>query len=455
MSIAARSATGAWGSRTTLVLALTASAIGLGNLWRFSYLLGEQGGAPFFIAYLACLFLVAVPVLIAEVLLGSHGRANPVDALVYATRRSEIHRGWTVIAWLAGVTSLLVLGYQSVVAGWSLAYVEKMQAGVFADASVADAGREFSEMLADPEALIQWQSLFIVTAFVISGLGIYRGLAPLFWLLSPCLLVGLGVVIEFSLLNGDLEAAGDYLFSVSTYHFSATSILVAMGQAFYTLGIGLGAGIALGAYSPDKVPIGRAVLAVAVFDVLISVAAGLAIYPLVFSSNLQPTLGPGLLFVGLPYAFGNVVQGDLVGTVFFVMTSIVALGSAVTLAEPAMSYLSERWRLPRPFGAMLLGGCTWIIALCCSLSFNQWQDVTWLGQLTPIETLDRLTTAILMPVIALLTALLVGYRLRREILRVELYRESRHFIFFWRACLRYIAPPVILVVMLTAIIENL
>ncbi|MDJ0878387.1 MAG: sodium-dependent transporter [Halieaceae bacterium] len=455
MSIAVRSTTGVWGSRTTFVFALTASAIGLGNLWRFSYLLGEQGGAPFLVAYLVCLFLVAAPVLIAEILLGSHGRGNPVSALLYTARRSEISRGWVVIAWLAGIASILVLAYLSVVAGWGLAYIEKLQAGIFADASAADAGREFSEMLAGPRTLVQWQTIYIILVFVVSGLGIYRGLGPLFWLVGPVLLVSLGALIEFALVHGNMERAGNFLFSVNLYDFDATSILIAMGQAFYTLGIGLGVGMAFGAYAPDKIPLGRVVIAVALFDVLIALAAGIAIFPLVFATNLEPTMGPGLVFVGLPYAFGNMPQGELLGALFFLMTSMVALGSGVALAEPAMAWMTERMRIARPAAALLLGGAVWILALGASLSFNIWHDVYVIDDLNLFRFLEVLTTCVLLPLAALLTALLVGYRVRRDILRVELYRESKHFVFLWRACLRYIAPPVIVVIMLTALIEFL
>ncbi len=455
MSIALRSTTGVWGSRTTFVFALTASAIGLGNLWRFSYLLGEQGGAPFLLAYLVCLFLVAAPVLIAELLLGSHGRGNPVTALLYAARRSEINRGWVVIAWLAGFASVLVLAYLSVVAGWGLAYVEKLQAGLFADASAADAGREFSELLMGPRTMVQWQTIFIILVFGVSGLGIYRGLGTLFWLVGPVLLVSLGALIEFALTEGDMEMAGSFLFSVNLYDFDATSILIAMGQAFYTLGIGLGVGMAFGAYAPDKIPLGRVVVAVALFDIMIAVAAGLAIFPLVFATNLEPTMGPGLVFVGLPYAFGNMPQGEWLGALFFLMTSVVALGSGVALAEPAMAWVTERMRIARPAAAMLLGGAVWILALGASLSFNIWQDVYVIGDLNLFRFLEMLTTCVLLPLAALLTALLVGYRVRRDILRVELYRESKHFVFLWRACLRYIAPPVIVVIMLTALVEYL
>ena len=455
MSIAVRSAVGVWGSRTTFVLALTASAIGLGNLWRFTYLMGEQGGAPFLIAYLVCLFLIAVPVLIAEVLLGTHGRASPVGSLLYTSHRSEISRAWVVIPWIAGIASLMILAYYCVVAGWGLAYIDKLQSGAFADASAADVGREFQRLLSQPEDMMRWQSLFLLIVFGVSALGVHRGLAVLFWLAGPMVLVSLAVLIEFSLANGDMDRAGQFLFSVSSYDFTAESILTAMGQAFYTLGIGTGVGIALGAYAPDKIPIGRTVIAVALFDTLIAVAAGVAIFPIIFANNLQPTMGPALIFVGLPYAFGNMAQGELYGGVFFLLISVVAVASAVTLAEPVMSYLVERMRLKRPLAALLLGGAVWALSLGCALSFNEWQEVHWIGDFTLFELLDVVSAAVLLPVVCLLTSLLVGYQVRREILRVELYRESRYFVYMWRACLRYVAPPVIIVVMLVALFESL
>jgi NSS family neurotransmitter:Na+ symporter len=303
--------------------------------------------------------------------------------------------------------------------------------------------------------MVQWQTIFILLVFGVSGLGIYRGLGVLFWLVGPVLLVTLGALIEFGLTEGDMEMAGNFLFSVNLYDFDATSILIAMGQAFYTLGIGLGVGMAFGAYAPDKIPLGRVVIAVALFDIMIAIAAGLAIFPLVFATNLEPTMGPGLVFVGLPYAFGNMPEGEWLGALFFLMTSVVALGSAVALAEPAMAWMSERMRIARPAAAMLLGGAVWILALGASLSFNMWQDVYVIGELNLFRFLEVLTTCVLLPLAALLTALLVGYRVRRDILRVELYRESKHFVFLWRACLRYIAPPVIVVIMLTALVEYL
>lgn len=453
MSIAERSSSGVWGSRTTFVLALTASAIGLGNLWRFPYLLGEHGGAPFLLVYLLCLFLVAVPVLIAEIVIGSHGRSNPVSALLYASSRSEISRAWVVVGWLASVTAALVLAYYCVVAGWSLAYIQKMATGVFADASAIEVGQQFQALLESPRTLVVWQTLFILLVFTISALGIFQGLGLLFWLAVPLLLVLLGVLIDYSLMHGDMVRTSQFLFSFNRYDFTAESVLIAMGHALYTLGIGLGVGMVFGAYAPDKLPIGRTVIAVAMIDTMVSLAAGLAIFPIIFANNMQPTMGPGLMFVGLPYAFGNMVQGEFFGALFFVMVAVVSLGSAVALAEPMVAYVEQRMRLRRTLAALVCAGTISILSLGCALSFNIWQDMHWYGDYTLFEALDRLTVLFLLPLVALFTALLVGFGFRREVLLVELYRESRHFFLLWRVCLRYIAPPAILVIMLATIIE--
>ena len=455
MSIALRAKYGVWGSRTTFVLALTASAIGLGNLWRFPYLMGENGGALFLVVYLATLFLVAVPIMIAEVVIGSHGRANPVSSLLHASRHSGISSAWSVVGWIMSITAFLILAYYSVVAGWGLAYVQKMDSGIFGDASAAMVGQYFNDFLADPQALVYWQSVFIILTFGISGLGIQRGLAVLFWFAIPMLLVVLGVLIVFSVQYGDLEQAGEFLFSSVSFDFTARSVLIAMGHAFFTLSVGVGVGIAFGAYAPDKLPIGRTVIAVAVLDSFVAIAAGLAIFPIVFAANVEPDMGPGLMFVSLPYAFGNMPQGETYGLLFFVLVSVIALGSAVALAETPMTYLVQRMRLRRPVAALLLGAAVWLLALGCALSFNQWSDVYFHDNLTLFQLLDRVTVEFLMPIGALLTTLLVGYALNREVLRVELYRETNNFFSLWRACLRYIAPPAILVIMLAASIEIL
>lgn len=447
-----RSIVAGWRNRTTFVLALTGSAVGLGNIWRFSYLAGENGGGPFVLVYLMSLLFVATPVLIAEVVIGSHGRGSPIVSVDWAQSRANGHKAWRSIGWIASLTALLILSYYCVVAGWALAYVGKMQTSVFADASAASVGAQFQQFLSNPQELIYWQSLFLGATMTILALGVRFGLAALFWVAVPALLLLLGILINFSLEKGDVEAAQQFLFSFNTWGFSAKSVLVALGHAFYTLSIGVGAAMAFGAYAPEKIPIGRTVIAVALIDTVIAMAAGLAIFPIIFANNLEPNMGPGLMFVSLPYAFGNMAQGEWFGSLFFILVVVVALGSAVSLAEPMVAYLVQVWRLRRIVAVACVGSFVWVLGLGTIFSFNIWSERFLLGGMNVFQILDFVTADVLLPLGGLLIALFVGWVMRREVLRVELYREDKHFFYLWRWLLMYIAPPAIITVFIAALL---
>ena len=318
-----------WGTRTTFVLALTAAAVGMGNLWRFSYLAGEYGGGAFVISYILCLFFIAVPVMVAEVILGRSGGPGPVSAMRRASDGSLLSRVWMVVGGLACLSGLLILSYFIVVAGWGLAYAWFAHGGVFSSALAVEVGEHFAYYLIDPVPQLYWQSLFLALTVGTLMLGVRRGLALLVWLAVPLTVAMLAFLIKFGFDNGDIEAARDFLFTTRMADFSGQTVLAALGHALFTLGIGVGTGISYGAYAPEQIPVGRSVIAVAVFDTFFGLMAGLAIYPIVFASNLEPASGPGLIFVSLPYAFGNVLQGELVGTVFFLLMVVAALGSAV------------------------------------------------------------------------------------------------------------------------------
>lgn len=455
LSIVERSALGGWTNRTTFILALTGSAVGLGNIWRFSYLAGENGGGPFVLVYLLSLLFVATPILVAEVVIGSHGRSSPIVAVEWARKRANAGNGWLAIGWLASVTALLILSYYSVVAGWALAYVGKMQTSVFADASAANVGLQFQQFLSNPQELIYWQSLFLGATILVVALGLRFGLALLFWIAVPLLLVLLGMLINFSLEKGDVEAAQQFLFGFNTWDFSAQSVLVALGHAFYTLSVGVGAAMAFGAYAPEKIPIGRTVIAVALIDTVIAMAAGLAIFPIIFANNLEPNMGPGLMFVSLPYAFGNMLQGEWFGSLFFLLVAVAALGSAVSLAEPMVAYLIQVWRMHRIVAAVCVGVVVWVLGLGTVFSFNLWSDQQLIAGLNYFELIDFVTADLLLPLCGLLIALFVGWVLRREVLRVELYREDDQIFFLWRWLLRYIAPPAIVVIFVAALLGGL
>ena len=440
MPLNARNGFGGWRSRTTFVLALSSSAVGLGNLWRFSYLTGEHGGAPFVISYLLCLFLIAVPILIAEVAIGTHGRGSPTVAIRWAADRSLLSRNWMGIGLLACLTALLILSYYVVVAGWGLAYAGFMSSGVFNAASALTVGEHFDDFLASPRKLIYWQSMFLLMLVLVVSMGVRRGLGLLVWIAVPTLMVLLGVLVVFSVEYGDVKAAQEFLFSVKLMDFSARSVLVALGHAFYTLGVGVGVAITYGAYAPERIPIGRSVIAVALFDTLIALAAGLAIFPIVFANNIDPSMGPGLLFVSVPYAFGNIMQGELFGTLFFALVVVAALGSAVALMEPVIRLLMQHRRWPRLIAVIVVAGVVWLLGLGSILSFNVWQDEHWFGNWNFFELLDVITADLLLPLVSLLTAIFVGWHMRVEILRKELYREAWLFFSLWHILLKYFAP---------------
>lgn len=432
-----------WRSRTTFVLALSASAVGLGNLWRFSYLSGENGGAAFFVTYLLCLFLIAVPVMIAELVIGSQGRAGPLLSMRRAADRSLLSRAWMGLGLLACLSGLLILAFYVVVAGWAMAYARFMQLGVFSAAPAVEVGQHFGRFVSEPLQQVYWQSLFLLLTVGVLVLGVRRGLGMLVWLAVPALLALLAYLIRFGLEHGDMEAARRFLFTTRLMDFSPQGALTALGHAFYTLGVGVGTGISYGAYAPERIPIGRTVLSVAVFDTMIAVFAGLAIFPIVFANNMEPAMGPGLLFVSLPYAFGNLVQGELFGTIFFLLVVLAALGSAVAIMEPIVSALMQFARVERLTAAVLAGVSVWLLALAVVLSLTQEGASRWYGNRNLFEFLDTLTAAVLLPLVSLLTAVFVGWRMKPDLLRAYLTRESALFFSQWRFLLRYVAVPAI------------
>ncbi len=443
MPLIARNGFGRWNSRTTFVLALSSAAVGLGNLWRFSYLTGEYGGAPFVVSYLLCLLFIAVPILLAEVAIGTHGRGCPTVAIRWAADRSLLSRNWMGIGLLACFTGLLILSYYAVVAGWGLAYAGYMASGVFSAASALSVGEHFENFLSSPRELVYWQSVFLLMLVLVVSMGVRKGLGLLVWFAVPTLMVLLGVLVVFGVENGDIGAAQDFLFSVKLVDFTAQSVLVALGHAFYTLGVGVGVAITYGAYAPERIPIGRSVIAVALFDTLVSVAAGLAIFPIVFASNIEPSMGPGLFFVSVPYAFGNMMEGEWFGTLFFILVVVAALGSAVAMMEPIVRLLMHHRRMPRLVAVLLVTAVVWVLGIGTILSFNVWQGKGWFGRWNFFEILDVATANFLLPLVAFLTALFVGWCMRKEILKAELYRESALFFTLWHFLLKYIAPPAI------------
>ena len=434
-----------WRRSWTFVASTTGATIGLGNLWKFSYLAGENGGGAFVFAYLVCVLLVALPVMIAEVVLGSRGRANPVAAMQTVAMEAGASPWWQSIGWMGCLAGLLVLSYYSVIAGWGLAYIGKMFSGQFTAGSAQLAGDGFGELLASPIELLKWQSIFLGIIFLITVAGIRRGLSAVARLLLPLLFVLLIALVIYSSRVGDFDTAVHFMFAADFSALTAEVWFVALGHAFFSLSIAVGAMIAFGAYVPDKRSIAGMLTTVAVMDTLVSLLAGLAIFPLVFSFNLAPSMGPGLMFVAMPYGFGNMIYGNYFGALFFLMVSLAAITSGVALMEPAIVWLSERFRWWRPVAAIVITLIVWLLGLATIFSFNIWADNRIFG-LSVFGLLDFVTANVLLPLGGLMIAVFVGWRMRREVLRDELYVENEQLFSLWYWLLRYIAVPGVLLV---------
>ncbi|MFV0478818.1 MAG: sodium-dependent transporter [Parahaliea sp.] len=434
-----------WHSRMTFVLALAAAVVGLGNVWRFSYLTAEHGGGAFVILYLLCLFLLAVPVMIAEVVLGSYGRNSPQRAVQRATDRSLRSRVWVWIILPMCLAAGVMLSLYAVVAGWAMDFADSLQRGEFAAASVLNVADYYSALLADAGRQVYWLSLFFVIAIAIVWLGVRRGLGLLAWLLVPLMLALLGALVIFALDNGNLAASRDYLFSTQMLDFNMASLLAALKHAFYTLGVGAAVGICYGAYAPGHIPIGRTVVAVAMFDTLFSIAAGLAVFPVIFAHHLLPTAGPGLLFIAVPYAYGNTLAGELFGVLLFGLVIVSALGTAVALLEVMVSTLMQLLGWRRSSAVLLAGGLCWLLATLAVESLAS----TPPGQPNLFGLLDWLSVELLLPLGAFLVMLFIAWRMRVELLRAQLYRETDAFFSLWYALMRYIAPLIVAGVLMT------
>lgn len=426
-----------WQSRMTFVLALAMAAVGLGNVWRFGWLLGENGGAPFILTYVALLLLVGVPVLVAEIALGSHGRGSPFLTLGWATEVAKRSRFWMLAALFSCIAALFMLALSLLVAGWSLAYLFHSQLGEFAALNLNDTAEFLEKRLASPLELLEWQLLAALVVGCVSAAGIRRGVGLFAWIAVPLMIALIALLIDYALSYGDLDTAGAYLFAWQPLDYDRGSFMAALTHAGYTLIIGVAVGLSFGAHAPSQLPIVRSVLAVTLFDIAVGVAIALAVFPLLFASNQLPSEGFTLLFLSMPYAYGNLPFGDFFGALFFLLIFVLLVGSALALLEPLLGVLEQQFHVRRRIAAFALVFVAWLLSAAALLSLTGEGDGSFLQQM------DAFGVQLLMPAAALMLALFVGWRFPRSVLRQELAREPDILFSLWYFLIRFIVPPVI------------
>lgn len=442
---------GMWSSRLAFILAATGSAVGLGNIWRFPYLASDNGGGAFVLVYLACIFIVGLPVLIAEILIGRHGRRSPITTLTAITRETGVSRGWTGIGWIGIVAGILILSFYSVVGGWTLRYAWLYLMQLFGGAHITDPGAVFSSLLANPGELLLWHALFMGLTVGVVALGVEKGLERAVRFLMPALFLTLLLLVAYGATTGHLGQAATWLFQPDWSKVDAGVFVAAMGQAFFTLSLGMCAMMTYGAYLPGNVSIPRTVAIVAVCDTTVALMAGLAIFPIVIAFGISPEGGgPGLIFTSLPLAFEAMTGGIVYGLAFFALLFVAAWTSSISLLEPATAYMVERGRSRRG-AAVLMALLCWALGLITVFSFNIWSHVRLLDR-DLMGLIELIANDIMLPVGGLLIALFAGWILKDGILREQLAGLPAWGFTAWRWLLRVLCPLLVAAVLINALL---
>lgn len=443
-----------FGSRFGALVAMAGSAVGLGNLWRFPYLVGENGGAAFIIIYILFVFLICLPIFISEFIVGRKSQENAYSSF----RDLSGGTAWRWVGMLTVVVPLIVTSYYSVVGGWSVGYLFKALSFSFTGGdSLSGISSMFSDFVSSPWLPLICHTTFLLLTAVIVAAGIKGGIEKFSKVMMPMLfLIVLGIAIYAVMLPG--AAAGiEYLFKPDFSKITGKACAAALGQAFFSLSLGFGTILTFASYVSKKENIMFQSTATAVSDLAFALIAGVAIMPAVFAFGLDPQSGPGLVFETLPYVFSKMPAGSVVAIFFFVALFVAAITSSISMFEVGIAYLVEEKKLSRGKACMVLFIICWILGALCSLSFGPLAEIKIFGR-SIFDFFDNLSSNILMTLGSLLTVLFVGWRLKKT----DIYEEftnggtisanARIFGILW-ILIRYIAPVAITAIFLSGILS--
>lgn len=428
-----------WASRLGFILAAAGSAVGLGNIWKFPYMAGNNGGGLFVLVYIACILLVGIPVFIAELHIGRQAQANVVTAFEKGHRPKS---PWRFVGWLALFNPFVILSFYCVVAGWVLD---------FEWANLAGRSETLEHLLDSPWRQIFWHFVFVgATAAIVLG-GIRNGIERWAAILMPALFVLLGVLFVRVLFEPGFLKALAFLFSFHAGALKPAGVLEAVGQSFFTLSLGMGAMITYGSYLKGEESLMRNSVAVAVTDTAVALLAGIVIFAIVFSFGLDPTQGPSLMFKTLPLLFGKMIGGYWIAAVFFLLVAFAALTSSISLLEVLVTACVERRGTGRRKATLVISALIFLLGVPSVLSFNLWAGKT-VGGLTFFDVADKITSSIGLPVCGMLVSLFFGWVLGPKAASAAVGRPENHWhtrLLLWTT--RLLAPAAILAVLIKSL----
>lgn len=427
-----------FGSKLGVVAAAAGSAVGLGNIWRFPYELGQYGGAAFLIIYLACVVVLGMPIMLSEFVIGRMGQANSAGSF----KKLAPNGKWWLVGVMGVFSSFLIMGFYVVVSGWTLEYIVQAVGNQFANKQTTDLAQVFSNFSTDTVRPLVWMSVFMFLTAAIVFAGIKNGIEKSTKLLMPMLLL---IIIALGFRSVTLPGGIDglrFLFQPDFSKISSAVVLSAMGQAFFSLSLGMGCMITYGSYINRKNHLSHTVVEVTLIDTLIAVLAAVAIFPAVFSLGINPAQGPELVFITLPNVFAHMPGGYIWAILFFVLLSVAALTSTISLLEVIVAYFVEEFNFKRTNVIIFASLGIMFLGVLSSLSLGVWSDVKILG-MGFFELFDNFTSKILMPVGGLLIALFVGWKLDKQAILNELSGNGQFKTGYFKVymfLIRYIAP---------------
>ena len=448
-----------WSSRWGFLLAAVGFAVGMGNIWRFPYQLGENGGSAFLIIYLACALGIGLPLLITEVTMGRRGGASASKSVVNVAIESSRSTKWGFIGTLGILCAFIILSYYTVLSGWTLDYFVKAATGTFDNVNAEQTGAMFSALLGNPWLLMFWNTVVHVLIILVIRQGVQSGIERAMKILMPSLFAAMVIMMIYGTVAGDMGATLRFLLEPDFSKNTPGTLMAAIGQAFFSIGIGMGSLIVFGAYMPKDFSIPRSSTAVIFMDTGVAVLAGFAIFPLVFQYGLNPGGGPGLIFQTLPLAFGQMPGGQLFGSIFFVLLISAALSSCLGLAEGVVNWVDEHLGIPRQKGVYYMVGAAWLLGIASILGFSVWSDVRLLEfipsyrGLDIFDTFDTLAANNLLLIGGSLSAIFFGWMVPKALKLDEMGVNDSLFFAFWRFMIRFVIPPVLIITLALGITE--
>ncbi len=443
-----------WSSRWTFLLAAVGSAVGLGNIWKFPYEAGEGGGGAFVLVYLAFVFAVGLPVLIAELSLGRRGQMSPIGSMAKIANEEGRSKAWGLIGWSGVVGGFIVISFYSVVGGWVLAYLIKAVSG-FSGYDAAMSTQTFGTFVTDPINPIVAHFAFLLITIGIVARGVQGGLEKAVTFLMPALFLLLVGMMIYSGITGDFGAAVNFLFNPDFAKLTIETVLQALGLAFFSLSLALGSIMTYGSYLTKDMNVPGSAVMIAAADSGVALMAGLAIFPIVFAYGLNPGQSVGLVFTTLPIAFGQMPGGVFVGTMFFFLLTVAAVTSAISLLEPAVSYVEERTGIDRKKVAVYIGAAAFALGTLSAWGQggNILGDIKIFG-LDFMSFKDYITNNIMMPLGGMFIAIFVGWFVSRKNMMAELAMEEGTFK-IWLFLVRFVCPVAIGAVFLSILYNTL